>query len=209
MSDDTDCTQRVNYWSVRVKLAGTLTLLPISICFIVGGLWINISASKHITPSSVSVSGYYRQDGTYVNAYHRRPPGSLAHDSPYETKETIGEIIAIIGFLGGGCFVYRCFFAPINDILPPVKVGETFIKKVIVPPLNARARKSWVCQKCWTKINYGEVYWYIPIGSGRYSERKRYCDKCHIILVEMNKEEKIKREEQYEKIFGPIRIKEV
>src|SRR5207244_11684200 len=41
-------------------------------------------AGRHLIPASVSVSGYSRRDGTYVRPYHRRPPGGVSHDAPYE-----------------------------------------------------------------------------------------------------------------------------
>lgn len=43
-----------------------------------------IEAGTHLTPYSVSVSGYYRKDGTYIRPYNRRPPGGVNHDAPYE-----------------------------------------------------------------------------------------------------------------------------
>jgi hypothetical protein len=46
-------------------------------------------AGRHLTPASVSVSGYYRRDGTYVGSYNRRPPGGVAHDAPYERKRSL------------------------------------------------------------------------------------------------------------------------
>lgn len=39
-----------------------------------------------LTPYSVSVSGYTRDDGTVVGPYKRRPPGSVLHDEPYEKE---------------------------------------------------------------------------------------------------------------------------
>ncbi len=47
-----------------------------------------IEAGKHLTPSSVSVRGYYRRDGTYIHPYNRRPPGGARHDVPYESTRT-------------------------------------------------------------------------------------------------------------------------
>ncbi len=41
---------------------------------------------SHLTPYSVSVSGYTRGDGTYVRGYNRRPPGSVSHDLPYQNE---------------------------------------------------------------------------------------------------------------------------
>jgi hypothetical protein len=43
-------------------------------------------AGEKLTPFSVSVSGYYRQDGRYISPHSRRPPGSVKHDEPYIRK---------------------------------------------------------------------------------------------------------------------------
>src|SRR6185437_11964877 len=68
-----------------------------------------IEAGKYFTPYSVSVRGYYRRDGTYINPYNRRPPGGARHDVPYENTRTkmallffvclIGDMISIAVFV--------------------------------------------------------------------------------------------------------------
>lgn len=73
------------------------------IIIILGALifWLSFSAYKKtetlLTPSSVSVSGYTRQDGTYVNPYHRRPPGGAIHDRPYENTISLYKVIMVVG----------------------------------------------------------------------------------------------------------------
>jgi len=64
---------------------------------------------SHITPASVSVSGYYRNDGTYVHGYNRRPPGSVNRDSPYELGMLLFGVIGIVGctLIIGGVHAYR------------------------------------------------------------------------------------------------------
>lgn len=44
-------------------------------------------AGTHLSSKSVYVHGYYRHDGTYINSYHRRRPGGVKHDVPYERKQ--------------------------------------------------------------------------------------------------------------------------
>jgi DNA-directed RNA polymerase subunit RPC12/RpoP len=56
-----------------------------------------IEAGTHLTPSTVNVSGYYRQSGAYVRPYSRRPPGGVAHDSPYEWIRFFCGIGIVIG----------------------------------------------------------------------------------------------------------------
>lgn len=55
---------------------------------------------KMISPS-VSVSGYYRSDGTYVRPYKRRPPGGVAHDAPYKRKRFYMGFLFIVSIAGG------------------------------------------------------------------------------------------------------------
>lgn len=54
-------------------------------------------AKTYLTPASVSVSGYTRQDGTYVNPYNRRPPGGAMHDRPYENEIFFYKMIMVVG----------------------------------------------------------------------------------------------------------------
>lgn len=56
-----------------------------------------IEAGRHLTPYSVRVRGYYRRDGTYVAPYHRRPPGSVAHDAPYEQTRSLCQLGMFFG----------------------------------------------------------------------------------------------------------------
>jgi hypothetical protein len=56
-----------------------------------------IEAGRHLTPYSVSVRGYYRRDGTYVGPYHRRPPGGVPHDAPFESTRSLCQV----GMLSG------------------------------------------------------------------------------------------------------------
>jgi hypothetical protein len=69
--------------------------LPIIICILVfiTSLFFYIEAGAHLTPASVSVQGYYRQDGTYVRPYNRRPPGGVQHDAPYETTRSVTGLL--------------------------------------------------------------------------------------------------------------------
>jgi hypothetical protein len=56
-------------------------------------------AERHLTPKSVSVSGYYRSDGSYVRPYHRRPPGGVAHDAPYERAMGTSQLFMLLGIV--------------------------------------------------------------------------------------------------------------
>lgn len=68
--------------------------------------WKSLSAYKeaemHLTPASVSVSGYTRRDGTYVRPYDRRPPGGAIHDRPYENAMFFYSILMV---MGGGLII--------------------------------------------------------------------------------------------------------
>lgn len=62
--------------------------------------WKSLSAYKeagtHLTPASVSVSGYTRRDGTYVRPYNRRPSGGAIHDRPYESAMFLYSVLMLI-----------------------------------------------------------------------------------------------------------------
>jgi hypothetical protein len=82
-----------------------LIIFGVSLCFY-------IDAGNNLTPPSVSVSGYYRSDGTYVRPYNRRPPGGARHDSPYETERTI----TLITMIGSGIFSGVCYYILYKDV---------------------------------------------------------------------------------------------
>jgi len=78
--------------------------LLISLILVVLGtlvFWKSFSAYKeaktHLTPASVSVSGYTRRDGTHVRPYNRRPPGGAIHDRPYEDAMFLYSVLMLIG----------------------------------------------------------------------------------------------------------------
>src|SRR5947207_7687444 len=75
--------------SPRLRALGVLCLPMLGLATFGFCLTLHLEAGRHLTPASVSVSGYYRRDGTYVRPYHRRPPGGVAHDSPYERKRSL------------------------------------------------------------------------------------------------------------------------
>lgn len=54
-------------------------------------------AKTHLTPASVSVSGYTRRDGTYVRPYNRRPPGGAIHDRPYKDAMFLYSLLMLVG----------------------------------------------------------------------------------------------------------------
>jgi hypothetical protein len=78
--------------------------LLISLVLVVLGaliFWKSLSAYQeaktHLTPASVSVSGYTRRDGTYVRPYIRRPPGGAIHDRPYEDAMFLYSVLMLVG----------------------------------------------------------------------------------------------------------------
>ncbi|MCK4338827.1 MAG: hypothetical protein KAW87_02410 [Candidatus Cloacimonetes bacterium] len=73
----------------RFSVSKIHILLPISIIIFIISLHFYTEAGKHLTPYSVHVRGYYRRDGTYVSSHYRRPPGSVAHDAPYESTRNV------------------------------------------------------------------------------------------------------------------------
>ncbi len=80
----------IRHWFGRARIAGIFTILPIALLLQIGGCAVNLTAKYESTPKSVSVSGYYRSDGTYVHPYHRRPPGAAQYDAPFEEAAPTG-----------------------------------------------------------------------------------------------------------------------
>lgn len=82
-------------------------LLPISIFGGFESCSTYIDAKSHLTPYSINVSGYHRQDGTYVRPHKRRPPGSVKKDAPWKEKMFLmGTIFLGSMTLGIGSIFY-------------------------------------------------------------------------------------------------------
>lgn len=76
----------------------TLVWLSIPLLFYIPKIKSEISYNESfLTPYSVSVSGYVRNDGTIVQSYKRRPPGSVINDKPFEERiDVLNDRIMII-----------------------------------------------------------------------------------------------------------------
>lgn len=74
-----------------------ILLIVVGIALFAFSLSTCIEAGRHLTPYSVSVSGYYRRDGTYVRPYKRRPPGGVPYDAPFESKRTLCFFLMVVG----------------------------------------------------------------------------------------------------------------
>lgn len=85
------------------------------IIIIIGAVIVAVSlvayreAGAYLTPKTISVSGYQRRDGTYVDPYMRRPPGGAIHDKPYEDRRFLYFSLMLMG----GCLA----LLPISSIL--------------------------------------------------------------------------------------------
>jgi hypothetical protein len=100
----------------RIKRSSILILLPIAIIILIGSIYAYTEAKSHLTPASVSVRGYYRRNGTYVNSYHRRPPGGAQHDRPYENTMDLATLFILAGGSLSIFTIYR-FVTPNSSIL--------------------------------------------------------------------------------------------
>jgi hypothetical protein len=76
--------------------------IGISLFVLIGCIFLIIYAQSNLTPKTVYVSGYTKKDGTRVSSYYRRPPGSVEHDSPYETI----KYLSIFAIVADGIFFY-------------------------------------------------------------------------------------------------------
>jgi len=77
-------------------------ILPICIFGNIESCQSYIDAGSHLTPYSVSVSGYYRSNGTYVRPYKRRPSGGVNHDEPYISERMTMGLLFFVCLIGGG-----------------------------------------------------------------------------------------------------------
>lgn len=82
-------------------------LIPFDIVVVPIMLEAKFEAENKLTPYSVHVNGYERADGSYVESYSRRPPGSVSHDRPIERK--ISELFWGVFLLITATIL--CFFA--------------------------------------------------------------------------------------------------
>ena len=192
------------YWLKRIWLSYALILLPLAGVSIFFGLAIASESREHLSPFSVSVRGYYRQDGTYIRPHSRRPPGGASHDAPYEGKVGQGEWLTIIGSVAGIVGLWRLFITEPVDLLPRVRLHGKLVRSVNVPLQSACARKSWGCQRCPKEIHPGEVYFYWT----ESRDRKRYCASCYGELKSQHSELRAIRIRQLDEVFTMALIQE-
>jgi hypothetical protein len=131
------------------------------IALVVGGLLLWMFGCAGVTPSSVFVSGYYRSDGSYVSSYNRRPLGSVARDSPFETAEWLGFFLVCSGVYvqvakdsarDTSMRRYRGFPERIAEIPDEVEL-------VPVPTNRGVAESDWRCEGCNRPFGNGTPYW--------------------------------------------------
>jgi WYL domain len=80
--------------------------LPISFIVLFVSIPIYFNLGSYLSPYSVSVSSYTREDGITINAHKRRLPGSIAHDVQYSAKQFICSIFIFLGVLGTTIPIY-------------------------------------------------------------------------------------------------------
>lgn len=171
----------LRYWFGKIRLAGGFTVLPIALIFQIGGCVASLSAKSELTPFSVSVSGYHRSDGTYINAYNRRPSGGARHDAPHETAALIWSLISTGGAIAVGFVLFRLFLRSDWELLPSIKYQSQLPnrpKSIIVPHLTVRSRSVWMCLRCRRVIHPGDIYCYSDA-----SRDWKYCPNCRILFV--------------------------
>jgi hypothetical protein len=156
-------------------------------------------SQTNLIPSSVHVSGYTRSNGTYVNSYNRRPPGSVEHDKPYQ----------ILNYISFGSFVLGIIWLVllIREIHRSNHI-DLFLKTIIwrsnyptrpsfvpLPEFYKKARKDWYCSRCSSLIKIGMLYYHCEYSSKYIGNR--YCNKCYEELKVLYKEYLIKLDEYY------------
>jgi hypothetical protein len=141
-----------------------------------------------VTPSSVNVSGYYRSDGTYAQSYSRRPPGSVAHDDPFEAAEWFG----FFSFCGG-VYILVAKKRPNGPLIPyvssPRKITQSTTEIELAPVPNYRgiSDTNWRCEGCSRPFEAGTSYWYNIVFVQGEADISRYCIACRDKLILANR----------------------
>lgn len=182
-----------NIYKLKKIGLGKFTLSFLSFCLF---LLLFLYANINMTPKSISVSGYYRNDGTYVRSYNRRPPGAVLNDRPFEALKTI----ASFGSITSGVYLYILFRRYNNshaidflkkDIIWVEDYPPQDFTLISVPEYSAVPRKCWTCDVCKNKIYPGSIYFYYAKNSK--SNRHHICNGCrdHLsILYRVNMDKK-------------------
>ena len=98
--------QKFQIWVRNIIKSYIWLILPLTLLGSVFSCSAYIEAGSHLTAASVSVRGYYRNDGTYVHPYNRRPPGGAIHDRPYESTRTLMGFLFILSVAGSGIVIF-------------------------------------------------------------------------------------------------------
>lgn len=192
--------KKIFYLSKRIVIIcifSLVWLVPLVFYFFIPEINNDIEFNEsRLTPKSVSVRGYTRDDGTYVNSYNRRPPGSVIRDKPIEREISrlkttrnityILSFISIIGFLYFIIFEISIFNKKINDKihLEILSKIEFDFNELLNKPSHLVNRKIsrfqhsgyYSCFTCKNTINSNDFYY------SNLSVRKttRICLKCMV-----------------------------
>jgi hypothetical protein len=124
----------------------------------------NISkAENELTPYSVDVSSYERSDGTFVESYTRRPPGSVEHDKPYERQ--ISELTWSIYFLiiVGIVSLIAFLLLTVNEILHKRENYLRYVEielttKVLIDLSHLKSKPKYLINRNISRYNSNKTY---------------------------------------------------
>ena len=171
---------RLAYWYGRVRLVGLHWLLIGAILVLVGNHW-RVEGAANETPRSVFVHGYTTMEGTHVHSYFRRPPGSVAHDRPYEREAWYGDVAEFSGFAMLLWFAYGVGWASDKSLLKLPRSPKP------MEPVQAAPTAVWFvrwparCAACGAQLDRGETAWFFgPSGIKRRGKQPSslYCRAC-------------------------------
>ena len=111
-----------------------------------------IDAGHHLTPYSVSVRGYYRRDGTYVNPYKRRPPGGVRHDIPYEDRRFY------MGLLFFVCLVGNIVSLSVYTNLSTTEISRIKKEESEIEEKRIREEKNLLLEKIIEKTDFNNLF---------------------------------------------------
>lgn len=170
-----------------------------------------VELKSQLTPYSVPVQGYFRNNNSYVNSHSRRPPGSVDHDKPIKSKiekyRFFNQTIFLSILISIGVFVskiwkyifnfqneYQIFlfnqiFLKIkNDLISELSFTYSKMLKVKLDYKWTYEKTNINCNRCSEPISQGEFY--LDFSFQRLCQscfEKRSIDSISEILYYMNK----------------------
>jgi hypothetical protein len=96
-------------------------LLPLGIIILLISSVGLYKTTQYLTPTSISVKGYFRGNGVYIHSYKRRPPGGALHDAPFQSIKMICLCAILAGIVVCSYSIIRFKKLNSNNLLGEIK----------------------------------------------------------------------------------------